>query len=115
MLFTDLVTQTLEQSIVGVRQRSRVSADNIANINTPGFRSQRVLFESSLAAALKRGAPATAQTTLVAANTPVGLNGNDVSLEEETVQLEKAGMQFDALVQALNFKFGLLRTAIDAR
>lgn len=112
MLFVDKSTQAIEWALSAVSERQRVTSNNIANANTPGFRSSRVDFESSLSRALKNGDPSSARVSETAANTPVNLNGNDVTLEEELQNLTKASIHYDALVQALSMKFGLVRTAI---
>jgi flagellar basal-body rod protein FlgB len=111
-LFTDAVTSGIERALSGVSQRQRVTANNIANVATPGFKASRVDFEADLAAAFGRGNPADAAPSITAANTPASVNGNNVSLDEETQIMLKAGLQYEALVQALNYKLGLIRTAI---
>jgi flagellar basal-body rod protein FlgB len=112
MLFVDKSTQSIEWALSAESERQRVTANNIANVNTPGFRSSRVDFESSLSQAMQSGDPTKAQVTESAANTPVNLNGNDVTLEDEMQNLTKSSIHYDALVQALNMKFNLVRTAI---
>ena len=114
-LFTDAVTAGIERALSGVTQRQRVTAHNIANVSTPGFKASRVDFESNLAEAFRNGAPGEAGFTMRAANTPSSVNGNNVSLDEETQIMMKAGLQYEALVQALNYKLGLLRTAVEGR
>ena len=112
-LFTDAVTTAVERALGGVAERQRVTANNIANISTPNFRASRVQFEDSLAAAIERGEPGDAGPTITPANTSVDTNGNDVQLEEETTILVKSGLQYEALVNALNYKLGLIRTAVE--
>lgn len=111
MIFNDTTFKTVEWSLSAESERQRVSAHNISNINTPGFRSQRLEFEESLGRAL-RSPGSTAIATTSAANTPVNLNDNDVSLEDETQIIAKSSLHYDALVQALNNKISALRTAI---
>ena len=50
----DAVTSVLATALDGLANRQNVIADNIANVDTPGFRATSVDFESSLAAALQR-------------------------------------------------------------
>ena len=112
-LFTDGVTAAVERALGGVAERQRVTAANVANAATPGYRASRVEFESSLAEAIERGRPEDAAPTLTAATTPARLDGNNVSLDEETRILVTAGIQYEALVNALNYKLGLIRTAVE--
>lgn len=111
-VFTDTATSAIEWALRAQTERQRVSAHNIANVNTPGFRSERLDFEENLAEALAGDRLERARWTIRGAGTPVGLNGNDVSLEEETEILMESGIHYDALVQALNFKLGYIRSAI---
>ena len=111
-LFTDLATSAIERALDGVATRQRVSAHNIANVATPGFRASRVAFEDDLAAAIGRGAPSTADPSVLAANTPARADGNNVVLEDETQIMVTSGLHYEALVQALNYKLSVLRTAV---
>lgn len=113
--FTDGVTAAVEKALIGVSQRQRVTADNIANLNTPGFRASRVDFESDLARAIEDRRPGSAEPTVSLDTSPGGEDGNNVSLDSETATLVKSGLQYDALVSALNYKLNIVRTAIDAR
>ncbi|MGI9607337.1 MAG: flagellar basal body rod protein FlgB [Acidimicrobiales bacterium] len=110
-LFTDTTTWALEHALDAVAERQRVASHNIANSATPGFRSKRVDFEKELAGALRNDSRHAA-ILVRAANTPVGLNNNDVSLEEESAILMRSELLYEALVAAENYKLGLLRTAI---
>jgi flagellar basal-body rod protein FlgB len=112
MIFTDTTTAAVEWALSAESERQRVSANNVANVNTPGFKSTRVAFEESLAGALESGRPSAAKVTTSAANNIAMPDGNDVSLEQETSILMQSGIHYDALVQAFNFKIGALRSAI---
>jgi flagellar basal-body rod protein FlgB len=114
-LFTDNVTAAIERGLSGVAERQRVTANNIANQATPGFTATKVDFESNLATALEHGDPAKAKASLSISTDAPGIDGNNVSLEGETTTLIRSGLQYDALVSALNYKLGLLRTAITSR
>ena len=111
-LFTDTVTSAVERALDGVSQRQRVTANNIANVATPGFRASRVAFEEDLADAVRRGAPGQSNSSVVDAGTPARADGNNVSLEDETQIMITSGLQYQALVQALNYKLSVIRSAI---
>lgn len=112
-LFNDTTTKALEFALLGLNERQRSTAHNIANVNTPGFRSGRVAFEQELAEALDSGTSVgRLEIKQVRANTPLNTRGNDVALELESQQLIESGVQYEAVVNALNFKLGVLRTAI---
>jgi flagellar basal-body rod protein FlgB len=111
-VFADGTMAALEVALHGVAERQRVSAHNIANINTPGFRASRVLFEGALAEALGAGRPLGADlVTHVRTDDQMDVRGNNVSLERESRELITSGLHYEALVNALNFRFSALRTA----
>lgn len=111
-LFTDRVTAGIESALDSVSLRQRVTADNIANMNTPGFKASRVEFENSLASAMANGDPSGARAKVTAFNGPAAADGNNVNIADEQSILVKSELHFDALVEALNYKFNTLRTAI---
>lgn len=113
-LFTDTTTWAIEHALDAVAMRQRVVSHNIANSVTPGFRSKRVDFESSLARALDSRSR-DADVSMRAANTGPGINGNDVSLEEESALLLRSEILYEALIAAENHKLGIIRTAIGGR
>ncbi len=113
---SDTAMRGLEYALDGMKTRMDVHADNLTNVNTPGFRSSRVDFESSLRQALTTG-----DLDRVAApevTNAMGLpdaQGNTVSLETEMTEMMKANLMQRTLVNAYNFKIGVLRAAITGR
>lgn len=110
-LFTDTTTWALEHALNAVAERQRTLSHNVANAATPGFRAQRVDFEESLAQALQSNSP-NADITFRRANSPIGINGNNVSLEEESSLLLRTEILYETLIAAENYKLGLVRTAV---
>lgn len=112
-LFTDSVQSALERAMDGVALRQRVAAQNIANVMTPGYHAQQVSFESSLSSALAAGQDPS-QTALSVTEAPGEVNeqGNSVDLATESTSLMKSGLQYEALVQATNYRMGILRSAL---
>src|SRR4051794_23300925 len=51
-LVLDLTMQAIQASLDGLAARQRISAQNLANSETPGYTAQTVSFEDSLSAAL---------------------------------------------------------------
>lgn len=114
-LFTDRVTAGIETALDAVSMRQQVTANNIANMNTPGFKASRVEFEANLSRAMAHGNPARAGAQVVQAQTAENPDGNTVNMADEQAILVKSNLQFDALVHALNHKISTLRTAIQGR
>jgi len=111
-IFTDRTQAALEIGLAGEAQRQRAVSNNIANVNTPGFAATRVEFEGSLARALDRKGSSKVVIDHAAGTPWASLNGNQVSLEEETTALVKSGLHYEAIVGAVNARLGLLSTAI---
>jgi flagellar basal-body rod protein FlgB len=120
-LFGDLTTVVLTKSLDATGMRHRVIADNIANVETPGFTRSDVNFEAQLQEALASSDPESAmrrvedmapeaeQDTL----SPAGPNGNNVNIDKEMAGLTKNGLQYDAMVELLNLKGSMVRLAIN--
>jgi flagellar basal-body rod protein FlgB len=105
---------TIHQAMRGLAARQRVTADNVANVMTPGFTAGRVDFESSLKQASAIGEP---QDTRIETNRSTGaarLDGNNVNLDDETLSLVDTNLRYQTMVEAMNAKFRLLRTAMEA-
>lgn len=108
----DGAIHTLEAALDAVAQRQRITSHNIANVATPGFTAKRLMFEESLASASAKGDPASMEATTVLSDGAPRLDGNNVDLEAETATLIKSGLHYESLVEALNYKLGLYRSAI---
>ena len=113
----DSTTQALEFALQGLQARADVRADNVANVNTPGFRAKRVDFETSLRSALTRGGDvASARPTVSPAmSLPNPTTQNTVDLKDELVGMTRDNLMRDAMVNAFNFKLTALRTVIEGR
>ena len=88
----------------GASARQRAIADNIANVQTPGYRRKTVPFEQALARALASGdAPASLQTKVMMPDTtPVDDNGNNVDIEMEVGELVKNSSAYKTYLRMLS-------------
>jgi flagellar basal-body rod protein FlgB len=111
----DRTSVAIERALTGLSARQRASADNIANLQTPGYRAKRVDFEASLAAALRAGRPEGAVVSTALSPTEARVDGNNVDLDDETLLLTKIGLGYQTMVQAMDAKMQLLRTSIGDR
>ena len=110
----DATSAALHAALSGLAQRQRVTADNIANINTPGFLAGRVDFESSL-----QGRPrATARRPRVNGGTRRPLARADQHQRQqrqprqETVIATETGLRYQLALNALDGKYNVLRTSL---
>lgn len=109
----DATSSALHAALAGLAARQRVTADNIANVNTPGFLAGRVDFESSLRGALAGGkAPSINGGTVLRSLEPTNTNGNNVNLDAETVIATETGLRYQLALNALDGKYNVLRNAL---
>jgi flagellar basal-body rod protein FlgB len=112
-MIADATSTALHAALTGLAQRQRVTADNIANINTPGFLAGKVDFESSLKHAIRNGeSPSISGGTVARSLQPTNTNGNNVNLDEETVTATETGLRYQLALNALDGKYSLLRSAL---
>ena len=101
---TDAVGFVLHTAINGLSQRQQVIADNIANVDTPGFRARSVDFETALSRALERGRANGGElgASTSATATPVGANDNNVDLRKESIAAIQTQYQYQIMGRALS-------------
>ena len=113
MMIEDRTMTALHAALSGLAQRQRVTADNIANVNTPSFLAGRTDFESALRAQLSGGdTPTVSGGTTVRSLEPTNTNGNNVNLDEEEVISAQTGLRYQLALNALDGKYSLLRSAL---
>ncbi|MCM3523268.1 flagellar basal body rod protein FlgB [Curtobacterium sp. P97] len=113
MGISDTTMTTLHAALTGLAERQRVSSDNIANINTPGFLAGRTDFESNLKSELASGeTPVVSGGTVSRSLAATRTDGNNVDLDSETVIATETGMRYQLALQALNGKYDLLSAAM---
>jgi flagellar basal-body rod protein FlgB len=109
----DVTTAALHSALSGLAQRQRVTADNISNINTPGFLAGRTDFESALRNSLSNGdTPGVSGGAIARTLEPTNTNGNNVNLDQENVIASETGLRYQLALNALDGKYRLLRTAL---
>jgi flagellar basal-body rod protein FlgB len=108
----DPVMDTLQQAMSGLALRQRVIAANVANVQTPGYQASKVDFETSLRQAIASGTPAAATPSVTQSTDPAIENGNNVSLDDETLNMIQTNLRYHTVVEGMNAKFRLLRSAI---
>lgn len=108
----DVTMQALHATLTGLSTRQRALADDIANINTPGYSAHRVMFEDQLRDALASGASPLVEPTTARSMEPAQENGNNVNLDQASLQLIDTNLRYQFGVEALTAKYNLLRTAM---
>lgn len=103
--------------------RNEVLANNIANASTPGYKRQDINFEDQLRKALKhskytsvdakvsnvRTASLNARIYTDAANFSYRLDGNNVDMDTENVELAANQLKYNGLITSINHEFTNLK------
>jgi flagellar basal-body rod protein FlgB len=108
----DVASVALQSALAGLARREQVTANNIANVETPGFTASTVSFESSLANAVASGDPQRASISVSPSADAAGVNGNNVSLDNEVVTATKTTLQEQLITSALTSQLGLISTVL---
>jgi flagellar basal-body rod protein FlgB len=106
-----VATVALTSALNGLSLRQRAIADNIANVNTPGYTAQRVQFEDALAASVRDGRGDVTATTSRSLE-PTNLDGNNVNLDTETLSNIETVLRYQFAAQAVNGEFTAMRTVL---
>jgi flagellar basal-body rod protein FlgB len=86
--------------------RQQITASNIANADTPGYRTRDIDFSLELSSAI--GTPSAHEVQ----NLAVKNDGNNVSLDREARNLAENSLRFQIATQLLQNQIRLTRTAI---
>lgn len=115
----------LRAAMSGLASRQRAIANNVANVDTPGFKATEVRFEDALKNAMSRGQSSksinqselnstVSRGTLVDA-TSTRADGNNVDIDREMEMLSEANLNYSALTQVMSTRIGILRNVINGR
>jgi len=111
MMIGDVTTQALHAALKGLDSRRLAHENNLANIETPGYKARSIDFESQLRSAISAGNPmASGQDVSVSSAAGRG-NGNNVNVDKEVVGLTETALTQQLVIRALNDKYGLIREA----
>ena len=110
------IIDIIEAGIRAESLRQKAISNNIANLETPGYRRIDVNFEELLAKCLRSG-DGTDLSKIVPQfyrpeQTPVKSNGNDVNYETEVGQMIKNTIRHKAFIRLLSKKYKQIELAI---
>lgn len=116
----DTSTRTLEKSMDLYMTRHNVIADNIANAETPYYKSRQVDFEGQLERAVQAEQSGLAgieienvrPTVFQDPDTEMGQDLNSVDMDKEMARMTKNDIQYSAASQMISKKFALLKYAL---
>lgn len=124
----------LEKGLDTASLRNQVLANNLANVDTPGFKRSDVAFEEELKKAIAGKGRLTGFITNekhipIGGSSKIGLNpkvvidktttmrndGNNVDIDREMAALSKNSIMYNALVQEISGEFTKIKSAIEGR
>ncbi|MBE7518557.1 MAG: flagellar basal body rod protein FlgB [Thermoflexaceae bacterium] len=128
-MFGDSTIGTVRGWLGGLSRRQQAISNNIANVDTPGYRAQEVDFETELRRSIGSstgrllttnarhigaapGRSGQLGSQAAQALTSQRRDGNDVDIDQEMVKLAETQMRYQAAASALNTKLASLRNVI---
>jgi len=115
MQVTTETSAALEKYLDLASDQMKLTAENMANVDTPGYKTQGFDFAGEFSRALSAGA---ATPVAVKAGAVDGLvarpDGNNVSMDREGMQLAKAQLEFRTGVSLLRSQYTRVLDAIHA-
>ena len=116
----------LDRAADAAWQRNEAISNNIANVDTPGYKRQDVAFESVLQQALGNNryesmddkvanvdlSRLRGRAYLDYANYSYRLAGNNVDIENENVMLAENQLKYQGLISSINQEFTNLKTVM---
>ncbi len=125
-LFADSATRVAKTALDGLSLRQQAISRNLSNIDTPGYQAQTVNFQEtlkrltqkngSLALKLTNGAHLATINQQVGFSTATRTGGtmradmNNVDVDVEMTDMSEAGVQYQAVSQAISKKLLLLKS-----
>ncbi|WP_130176787.1 flagellar basal body protein [Cryobacterium sp. SO1] len=110
-MIESVTTAALSSALDGLALRQRTIANNIANVNTPGYTAQRVSFEDALARSVQAGDGHIA-ASMARSLEPTRLDGNNVNLDTETVANIDTVLRYQFASQAVAGADSSMRAAL---
>lgn len=105
----DPVAANLEQYMTLLSERQKLVASNIANADTPGYKTRDIDFQAELQNA-SSGLPAAVQEV---SGLTVKNDGNNVSLDRESRLLAENALRFNIASNLLRSQIKVVRMAIE--
>jgi flagellar basal-body rod protein FlgB len=117
MSLFDTTQLSLEAALRGSSLRQTLLTANLANVNTPGYQRKDVDFHAELASAMRSGealesvafSPSTDSARVVRAD------GSGIDADQESAELAKNALEYQALVSVAGTRTNILQTAMGVR
>jgi flagellar basal-body rod protein FlgB len=116
MSLLDTTQLSLEAAMRGSTLRQSLLTNNLANVDTPGYQSEDVDFQGTLASALAAGeSPSQITFTPETLGGSTSADGNGVSSEQDSAELAENGLLYENLTAVAAQREQILITAMGAQ
>jgi flagellar basal-body rod protein FlgB len=104
----------LTAAMRGATARQTALADNLANVDTPGYVRKDVDFHDALRTAMAAGTDTTGLSFApqADASAPVRVDGNSVDVDAENSSLSQNALEYDALARVSATRIDILKSAM---
>jgi flagellar basal-body rod protein FlgB len=126
--FNNQTLDAMESYLTRLSQREQIVASNLANIDTPGFKTKDISFHATMQELLSENG-VNAQTTrpehsqgmiqvfpqpqvFEVQDLPSGLDQNNVDLDREMVKLSETSFAYSLITQMIRGKFRTIASSI---
>ncbi|WP_419806614.1 flagellar basal body rod protein FlgB [Terriglobus sp.] len=106
------ITEALSRYLDLQTSRMKLTATNMANVETPGYRTQGIDTDGEFARALGAHGFVDAPTVQETQGLIARPDGNNVSMDRESMQMAETQLQFRTGVELLRHQFTMLSDAI---
>jgi flagellar basal-body rod protein FlgB len=94
-------------------ERQQLIATNMANVDTPGYHTKDVNFQTAMQAAMDEGqSPRLESASTEVIDLPERPDGNNVNIDREGMMMSQAQLQYQMGVQLIKSEFHKLLIAI---
>lgn len=131
-IINDPTFKALSFALDGLSMRQKAIANNVANVDTPNYKAERVSFESQLQAAVRNSSDtgglqlnttnarhlghtiafSTRPISITHQNNTMRNDGNSVDIDLEMTNLAETTLRYQALSQLAGMKISLLKNII---
>jgi flagellar basal-body rod protein FlgB len=113
MSLVDTTQSALEAAMSGSELRQTLLTNNLANVDTPGYKPEDVNFQATLQNALSGGqSPANVTFQPYTEQTTTGPDGNGVSPEQQEAYMSQNGLLYETLTQIAAQREQIMLTAM---
>lgn len=116
-MFEVNLSNVMEKSLDALWLKQNVISNNIANVDTPGYKSQEVEFEDLLSKAVSnsndiKDIDVPDAKVIKNSNTSIREDGNNVDIDTENIELYRTQIQYEYMVKKLSDQYSNIKLAI---